>query len=78
MITHNLGVVARYADRVNVMYAARVVESGPAEIVFGRPLHPYARGLLTAVPRLDRGRNAKLARPRPCLRCRKYAKTGPR
>jgi peptide/nickel transport system ATP-binding protein len=61
IITHNLGIVARYADRVNVMYAARLAESGPAERVFGRPLHPYARGLLTAVPRLDRGRSAKLA-----------------
>jgi len=61
IITHNLGIVARYADRVNVMYAARLVESGTAERVFGRPLHPYARGLLTAVPRLDRGRATKLA-----------------
>ena len=61
IITHNLGIVARYADRVNVMYAARLVESGTAERVFGRPLHPYARGLLHAVPRLDRGRTHKLA-----------------
>jgi peptide/nickel transport system ATP-binding protein len=61
VITHNLGIVARYADRVNVMYAARIVESGTAERVFGRPLHPYARGLLSAVPRLDRGRSVKLA-----------------
>ncbi len=61
IITHNLGIVARYADRVNVMYAARLVESGTAERVFSRPLHPYARGLLGAVPRLDRGRAAKLA-----------------
>ncbi|MDX2157182.1 MAG: ABC transporter ATP-binding protein [Hyphomicrobiaceae bacterium] len=61
IITHNLGIVARYADRVNVMYAARIVESGTAERVFGRPLHPYARGLLSAVPRLDRGRATKLA-----------------
>src|SRR5262245_28322939 len=61
IITHNLGIVARYADRVNVMYAARIVESGTAERVFARPLHPYARGLLTAVPRLDRARSAKLA-----------------
>jgi peptide/nickel transport system ATP-binding protein len=60
IITHNLGIVARYADRVNVMYAARIVESGPAAAVFGCPLHPYSRGLLAAVPRLDRGRNAKL------------------
>ena len=43
------------------MYAARLAESGTAERVFSRPLHPYARGLLAAVPRLDRGRNAKLA-----------------
>ncbi len=61
LITHNLGIVARYADRVNVMYAARLAESGTAERVFARPLHPYSRGLLTAVPRLDRGRSAKLA-----------------
>ena len=61
LITHNLGIVARYADRVNVMYAARIVESGVAERVFARPLHPYARGLLAAVPRLDRGRAIKLA-----------------
>ncbi len=60
LITHNFGIVARYADRVNVMYAARIVESGSADVVFGRPLHPYSRGLLAAVPRLDRGRSAKL------------------
>jgi len=53
IITHNLGIVARYADRL--------VESGTAERVFARPLHPYARGLLGAVPRLDRGRAAKLS-----------------
>jgi peptide/nickel transport system ATP-binding protein len=61
IITHNLGIVARYADRVNVMYAARLAESGTAERVFARPLHPYSRGLLSAVPRLDRGRSARLA-----------------
>jgi peptide/nickel transport system ATP-binding protein len=60
IITHNLGIVARYADRVNVMYAARLAESGTAERVFSRPLHPYSRGLLSAVPRLDRGRSARL------------------
>jgi peptide/nickel transport system ATP-binding protein len=60
IITHNLGIVARYADRVNVMYAARIVESGTAEDVFGNPRHPYARGLLSAVPRLDRGRAMRL------------------
>jgi peptide/nickel transport system ATP-binding protein len=61
VITHNLGIVARYADRVNVMYAARLVESGVAEAVFGNPAHPYARGLLSAVPRLDRARTGRLA-----------------
>jgi peptide/nickel transport system ATP-binding protein len=60
MITHNLGIVARYADRVNVMYAGRLIENGPAGPIFASPLHPYTRGLLGAVPRLDRGRTAKL------------------
>jgi peptide/nickel transport system ATP-binding protein len=61
VITHNLGIVARYADRVNVMYAARIAESGPAEAVFGTPAHPYTRGLLSAVPRLDKARSGRLA-----------------
>ncbi len=60
IITHNLGVVARYADRVNVMYAARMVEQGTAEDVFARPRHPYTYGLLRSVPRLDKPRGAKL------------------
>jgi peptide/nickel transport system ATP-binding protein len=60
VITHNLGVVARYADRVNVMYAARVVEQGSADDVFLRPRHPYAMGLMRSVPRLDRPRGVKL------------------
>jgi peptide/nickel transport system ATP-binding protein len=60
IITHNLGVVARYADRVIVMYAARLVEQGAAEQVFHRPCHPYTMGLLRSVPRLDRPRGAKL------------------
>src|SRR5262249_26016132 len=60
IITHNLGVVARYADRVIVMYAARLVEQGAADGVFHRPRHPYTLGLLRSVPRLDRPRGAKL------------------
>jgi len=60
LITHNLGIVARYADRVNVMYAARMAEQGDAERVFGLPLHPYTAGLLRSVPRLDRPRGAQL------------------
>jgi peptide/nickel transport system ATP-binding protein len=60
IITHNLGVVARYADRVNVMYAARLAEQGTAAAVFAKPLHPYTAGLLRSVPRLDRPRGRKL------------------
>jgi peptide/nickel transport system ATP-binding protein len=56
LITHNLGIVARYANRVNVMYAARLAEQGSAGNVFEKPLHPYTAGLLRSVPRLDRGR----------------------
>jgi peptide/nickel transport system ATP-binding protein len=60
IITHNLGIVARYADRVIVMYAARLVEEGAAADVFHRPRHPYTMGLLRSVPRLDRPRGARL------------------
>ncbi|HEY4253807.1 MAG TPA: ABC transporter ATP-binding protein [Roseomonas sp.] len=60
IITHNLGVVARYADRVAVMYAGRIVEEGPAERVFAAPRHPYTVGLLRSVPRLDRARGGLL------------------
>ena len=54
VITHNLGVVARYADRVNVMYAGKIRESGSAEQIYLSPRHPYTNGLLESVPRLDR------------------------
>ena len=60
VITHNFGIVARYADRVNVMYAARLAEQGAATAVFAKPLHPYTAGLLRSVPRLDRPRGLKL------------------
>jgi oligopeptide/dipeptide ABC transporter ATP-binding protein len=60
VITHNLGVVARYADRVNVMYAGKIVESGSAADIYQRPRHPYTLGLLNSVPRLDRPRRARL------------------
>jgi peptide/nickel transport system ATP-binding protein len=60
VITHNLGVVARYADRVNVMYSARIAEQGTAREIFARPLHPYTAGLLRSVPRLDQPRGRKL------------------
>jgi oligopeptide/dipeptide ABC transporter ATP-binding protein len=53
IITHNLGVVARYVDRVHVMYAGRLVESAPTVDLFTDPKHPYTIGLLKSVPRLD-------------------------
>jgi oligopeptide/dipeptide ABC transporter ATP-binding protein len=61
LITHNLGVVARYADRVNVMYAGRIVESASADEIYAAPRHPYTIGLLRSVPRLDQPINEKLA-----------------
>ena len=54
IITHNLGIIARYADRLNVMYAGKIRESGTAEQVYLNPTHPYTIGLLNSVPRLDR------------------------
>ncbi len=60
IITHNLGVVARYADRVNVMYAGKIIESGTAEDIYHNPKHPYTLALLKSVPRLDQPRGAKL------------------
>ena len=60
IITHNLGVVARYAERVNVMYAGRIVESGSAAAIYHAPRHPYTAALLRSVPRLDRPRQARL------------------
>ena len=52
-ITHNLGVVAEICDRVSVMYAGRIVEQGNVNDIFYRPQHPYTKGLLTSIPRLD-------------------------
>ena len=60
VITHNLGVVARYADRVNIMYAGKVIERGEAHEIYSNPRHPYTVGLLRSVPRLDLPRRAKL------------------
>ena len=60
IITHNLGVVARYADRVNVMYAGKIVEMGTAEEVYHDPRHPYTVGLLASVPRMDQRRGKQL------------------
>jgi oligopeptide/dipeptide ABC transporter ATP-binding protein len=54
LITHNLGVVAAHCDRVAVMYAGQVVETGPTAQVIAAPAHPYTAGLLACLPRLDR------------------------
>ena len=53
LITHDLGVVAGVTDQLIVMYAGKIVEQGPTEQVFARPAHPYTRGLLNSIPRLD-------------------------
>jgi len=61
LVTHNLGIVARYAHRIYVMYAGRIVESGASKDIFSKPRHPYTLGLMTSVPRLDEPRKTKLA-----------------
>jgi len=53
IVTHNLGVVARYAQRVYIMYAGRIVEEGTTKEIFSNPRHPYTLGLLRCIPRLD-------------------------
>src|SRR5215208_279323 len=60
MITHDLGVVAGIADRINVMYAGYIVETGTADELFHNPRHPYTLGLLKSIPRLDEPRKEKL------------------
>ncbi|MEU7428849.1 ABC transporter ATP-binding protein [Streptomyces sp. NPDC040750] len=54
LITHDLGVVADVADRIAVMYAGKIVESAPVHDIYKAPAHPYTRGLLDSIPRLDR------------------------
>jgi len=61
MITHNLGVIAETADRVDVMYMGRVVESGNVRTIFHRPLHPYTVGLLRSIPHLGRRMKERLS-----------------
>ncbi len=60
LITHDLGVVARYADRVAVMYAGRLIETGSARDIYRRPQHPYTLGLMASVPRLDQALGRRL------------------
>jgi len=60
IVTHNLGVVARYAQRIYVMYAGRIIESGTSKDIFANPCHPYTVALMKCVPRLDEPRGRKL------------------
>ncbi len=60
LITHDLGVVASMADRVAVMYAGKIVETGTAEDIFYRPSHPYTRALLKSLPKTDMNRSERL------------------
>ena len=60
LITHDLGVVARYADRVCVMYGGKVIETASALDLYARPLHPYTRGLMASIPRLDQPAGLRL------------------
>ncbi|NUR26251.1 MAG: ABC transporter ATP-binding protein, partial [Catenulispora sp.] len=68
MITHDLGVVAGLCDRVNVLYAGRVVESAARRPLFADPVHPYTVGLLNSIPRLDADRGARLTPIRGSVR----------
>jgi oligopeptide/dipeptide ABC transporter ATP-binding protein len=56
-ITHNLGIVAKMCDQLAVMYAGRVVESGPVRQIFNAPAHPYTQALLNSIPRMSDNRN---------------------
>jgi peptide/nickel transport system ATP-binding protein/oligopeptide transport system ATP-binding protein len=54
LITHDLGVVADVADKIAVMYAGRIVENAPVHEIYRQPAHPYTKGLLQSIPRVDR------------------------
>jgi oligopeptide/dipeptide ABC transporter ATP-binding protein len=59
-VTHDLGLVARFAHTVAVMYAGRFIETGPAEEIFARPRHPYTQGLLGSIPAITGERPGRL------------------
>jgi peptide/nickel transport system ATP-binding protein len=59
LITHAMGVVAETAQRVVVMYAGKVIEEAPVEKLFGRPSHPYTKGLIRSIPRIDKAATRK-------------------
>ncbi len=60
LVTHDLGIVAEYADDVTILYAARVMEQAPSAELFRNPLSPYTRGLLESMPTMDGGRSRRL------------------
>jgi oligopeptide/dipeptide ABC transporter ATP-binding protein len=66
-VTHNMGVVAEMADRVMVMYAGKVVESGPVREIFARPLHPYTQGLLASITHGGGARRRDARQPLPAI-----------
>lgn len=61
LITHNMGIVAQYADRVGIMYAGRIVETGKVDDIFDSPMHPYSRGLLSCIPAFVHGDPGKIS-----------------
>ena len=63
LITHDLGVIAETAQRVVVMYAGRKVEEAPVRALFARPRHPYTRGLIASIPRLNSATSVSAAVP---------------
>jgi ABC-type dipeptide/oligopeptide/nickel transport system ATPase component len=63
VISHNLNLIGERWDRVYVLYAGHIVESGPSERILEQPLHPYARGLLASIPRLDASQSSLRAIP---------------
>ncbi len=65
LITHDLGVIAETAQRVVVMYAGRKVEEASVKALFARPRHPYTRGLMTSIPRLNRASDESDPRASP-------------
>ena len=60
LVSHDLGVVANFAERVVVMYAGKVVEEGPTAQVIAHPLHPYTQGLIASIPRMTQPRDKAL------------------
>ena len=62
-VTHNLGVIAKYCDRVGVMYAGELVEEAETQVLFAKPLHPYTQGLLDSVPQLGDTKDQLVLRP---------------